>query len=101
MTAEGSGVKPHEYKREWFPSEDVEQVRFVRAYLGYDFADGAKLTAEQDAAVESLRLEVLAYVPATHAHWGLWGIIQSVTAVGIDYDFEGYTRQRLGKLWGK
>ena len=45
--------------------------------------------------MEQLRLAGLAYMPLSHLHWGLWGMILAKTSKVRDFDFEGYGRQRL------
>ena len=46
--------------------------------------------------VEQLRLAGLAYMPASHLHWALWGLIQSRTSSVRGFDFHAYACQRLG-----
>jgi thiamine kinase-like enzyme len=45
-------------------------------------------------AVHELTAAALAYVPASHLLWALWGLIQARQS-SIDFDFEAYARQRL------
>ena len=46
--------------------------------------------------MEQLRLAGLAYMPISHLHWGLWGLIMAKTSKVRDWDFASYGRQRLG-----
>ncbi|KAI8873837.1 kinase-like protein [Ramicandelaber brevisporus] len=51
--------------------------------------------AERDAEVARMRQEVRAYVPASHAMWGIWSIIQAAQS-GIEFNYLSYGAQRLG-----
>ena len=46
--------------------------------------------------MEQLRLAGLAYMPVSHLHWGLWGLILARTSKVRDFDFQAYGLQRLG-----
>lgn len=48
-----------------------------------------------DGIVEQLRLAGLAYIPVSHLHWGLWGLMMARTSTVPDFDFESYGLQRL------
>lgn len=51
-----------------------------------------------DDDIEALAAEVqqavVAHIPLSHLHWGLWGLIQAKQS-SVDFDFEGYAAQRL------
>lgn len=80
--------EPHRFNHGWFPSRQ-EQLSFLAAYCDCPCSE---------SELEALRAEVLAYVPASHALWGYWGLLQTAQAEGIDFDFAGYTAQRLEQL---
>ncbi|KAJ1662987.1 hypothetical protein EV178_005398 [Coemansia sp. RSA 1646] len=44
--------------------------------------------------VEALDREVGFFVPASHLHWGVWGLLQACSSE-IDFDYVGYATQRL------
>ncbi|KAJ1795610.1 hypothetical protein LPJ59_004249 [Coemansia sp. RSA 2399] len=46
------------------------------------------------AEVEALDREVASFVPASHLHWGVWGLLQACSSE-IDFDYVGYATQRL------
>lgn len=50
-----------------------------------------------EGIVEHLRLAGLAYIPISHLHWGLWGLILARTSKVPGFDYEAYGRQRLGE----
>lgn len=47
-----------------------------------------------DSLAERLRCAALCYVPVSHLHWGLWGLIQARQSK-VDFQFEAYAQQRL------
>ncbi|KAI9502316.1 hypothetical protein GGI25_006137 [Coemansia spiralis] len=44
--------------------------------------------------VAALDREVAFFVPASHLHWGIWGLLQACSSE-IDFDYVGYAAQRL------
>ncbi|KAJ2683390.1 hypothetical protein GGH99_004378 [Coemansia sp. RSA 1285] len=46
------------------------------------------------AEVERLDREVARFVPASHLHWGVWGLLQACSSE-IDFDYAAYAAQRL------
>ena len=50
-----------------------------------------------DGIVEQLRLAGLAYLPLSHLHWGLWGVISARTSKVPGFQYEAYARQRLAE----
>ncbi|KAJ2885787.1 hypothetical protein IWW38_005288, partial [Coemansia aciculifera] len=44
--------------------------------------------------VEILETEVLPFVPASHLHWGIWGLLQACSS-DIEFDYVAYAAQRL------
>ena len=50
-----------------------------------------------EGIVEQLRVAAQAYIPISHLHWGLWGLLLARTSKVPDFDFEAYGRQRLGE----
>ncbi|KAJ2133972.1 hypothetical protein IW136_004814 [Coemansia sp. RSA 678] len=57
---------------------------------------GVKLSEERvlEMVVEMER-EVRVFVPASHLHWGVWGLVQAASSE-IEFDYAGYAAQRLG-----
>ncbi|KAJ2233663.1 hypothetical protein IWW45_004010 [Coemansia sp. RSA 485] len=54
-----------------------------------------KLSDEDMASeIEKLDREVAYFVPASHFHWGIWGLLQACSSE-IDFDYVGYATQRL------
>ncbi|KAJ1725761.1 hypothetical protein LPJ53_000022 [Coemansia erecta] len=44
--------------------------------------------------IERLEKEVEVFIPASHFHWGVWGLLQACSSE-IDFDYVGYATQRL------
>ncbi|KAJ2336311.1 hypothetical protein GGI00_000905 [Coemansia sp. RSA 2681] len=44
--------------------------------------------------VDGLEREVLPFVPASHLHWGVWGLLQACSS-DIEFDYVAYAAQRL------
>ncbi|KAJ1858574.1 hypothetical protein LPJ73_001886 [Coemansia sp. RSA 2703] len=44
--------------------------------------------------IERLESEVGVFIPASHFHWGVWGLLQACSSE-IDFDYVGYATQRL------
>ncbi|KAJ2048248.1 hypothetical protein H4S04_003948 [Coemansia sp. S16] len=63
--------------------KDHVQLRWVR--LGEE-----RIKAEIDV----LEKEVLPFVPASHLHWGVWGLLQACSS-DIEFDYVAYAAQRL------
>ncbi|KAJ2079498.1 hypothetical protein H4R24_003731 [Coemansia sp. RSA 988] len=46
------------------------------------------------ADVRALEREVAPFIPTSHFHWGIWGLLQACSSE-IDFDYVGYAAQRL------
>ncbi|KAJ2122266.1 hypothetical protein IW147_003562 [Coemansia sp. RSA 720] len=44
--------------------------------------------------VVEMEREVAMFVPASHLHWGVWGLVQAASSE-IEFDYAGYAAQRL------
>eukprot|EP00250_Pteridium_aquilinum_P004262 c14486_g1_i1 orf=190-1260(+) len=86
MTANYHSETPHKLDSSLYPDVE-ERSRFIKAYLSI-----AGNTAVP--STEELLEEVEGYTPASHVHWGLWGIL-SATFSDIDFNYLEYARQRF------
>ncbi|KAI7825468.1 kinase-like domain-containing protein [Kickxella alabastrina] len=66
-------------------SDDVRHIELREIKLG-----DARI-AEEVARLED---EVALFVPASHLHWGVWGLLQACSS-DIDFDYVAYATQRL------
>ncbi|KAJ2552889.1 hypothetical protein EV175_003140 [Coemansia sp. RSA 1933] len=109
-------VHPHLLDTTQYPS-DEQRRGFLRTYVrAKAFMDANMKTdigvVESDSAqpvqlctvslseahisqeVAALDREVAFFVPASHLHWGVWGLLQACSSE-IDFDYVGYATQRL------
>ncbi|KAJ2317475.1 hypothetical protein IWW51_005353 [Coemansia sp. RSA 2702] len=106
---------PHLLDEAAYPTDD-ERAVFLRTYIKSGAFLKANIPAdagvvESDAHAYELRAvnlseeriraevaamerEVTPFVPASHLHWGLWGLLQSASS-DIDFDYVAYASQRL------
>lgn len=100
----------HAEKDNYFMHEDKfpnleEMKRFCAAYLEHvRDLDDSKAPVEDEEVVELVREAVL-WVPASHAVWCAWGIVQAkAESEGEidpeDFDYIGYAKQRAALFWG-
>ncbi|KAJ1826698.1 hypothetical protein LPJ56_002050, partial [Coemansia sp. RSA 2599] len=108
-------VHPHQLDESWYPTAD-QRRGFLRTYVkAKAFMDAnmkadvgvvesddlqielreIRLTDEKiGLEIEKLDREVAYFVPASHFHWGIWGLLQACSSE-IDFDYVGYATQRL------
>ncbi|KAJ2156954.1 hypothetical protein GGF46_004848 [Coemansia sp. RSA 552] len=106
---------PHLLDESRYPSR-IQRQGFLRTYVKAKAFLDANMKAEADIVesdkntlqlravnlseerirreVERLELEIGPFVPASHFHWGVWGLLQAVSS-DIDFDYVGYASQRL------
>ncbi|RUS31564.1 kinase-like domain-containing protein [Jimgerdemannia flammicorona] len=85
---------PAELHPDRYPTRN-EQMRFLNAYLDAQDAKHGQLNdPDRKSALESLRRECEAWAMASHALWGLWGLIQASQSE-IEFDYLRYGVQRI------
>ena len=89
-----------------FPSA-ADQIKFLKAYLQQYNSNVLKQEEEEEDTVyvvdddddedfvEALRWEVGRYTVVLHLQWAIWGLEQWHRSDVSDYDYIGYTEQRL------
>ncbi|KAJ2808731.1 hypothetical protein H4R20_000676 [Coemansia guatemalensis] len=107
---------PHLLNEDMYPSLS-EREGFLRTYIKAKSFLDANMKADVDvvesdldlsiqlravklsedrlrADVRALEREVAPFIPASHFHWGIWGLLQACSSE-IDFDYVGYAAQRL------
>ncbi|KAJ2659375.1 hypothetical protein IWW48_003522 [Coemansia sp. RSA 1200] len=90
---------PTDVQRRAFLRTYVRAKAFVDANVGADVRSPELCSASVSdasirAEVEKLDREVARFVPASHLHWGMWGLLQACSSE-IDFDYAAYAAQRL------
>ncbi|PIA13696.1 kinase-like protein [Coemansia reversa NRRL 1564] len=107
---------PHLLNEDMYPTQS-ERECFLRTYIKAKFFLDANMKADPDvvesdmdlsiqlravnlsedrlhAEVHALEREIAPFVPASHFHWGIWGLLQACSSE-IDFDYVEYAAQRL------
>ncbi|KAJ2827749.1 hypothetical protein IWW50_001738, partial [Coemansia erecta] len=107
---------PHLLDERAYPSAD-QQRAFLRTYIRTKAFLDANMRADADIVesdnagddelravnlseerlhteVDLMEKEIRPFVPASHLHWGVWGLLQAASSE-IDFDYAGYAAQRL------
>ena len=82
------------------PSKPDESALSPAVTVSADRPDSAlpsicQRSRKLDGIVEQLRLAGLAYIPVSHLHWGLWGLVLARSSNVPGFDYEAYAVQRL------
>ncbi|KAJ1731693.1 hypothetical protein LPJ61_002411 [Coemansia biformis] len=114
--ADYHGSRPHLLDETQYPT-DGERKCFLRTYVKAKAFLDANMKAEaglvESDAVHAIKLravnlsedrlcadvaalerEIAPFVPASHLHWGVWGLLQACSSE-IDFDYVGYATHRL------
>ncbi|RUS14267.1 kinase-like domain-containing protein [Endogone sp. FLAS-F59071] len=93
-TADYHSDKPAELHSDQYPTVE-EQSRFLDAYLdALDVIEGKKTNESREQRIEAMRIECNAWALASHAMWGLWGLVQASQSQ-IEFDYLRYAVQRI------
>ncbi|KAJ2129619.1 hypothetical protein GGF48_002357 [Coemansia sp. RSA 921] len=105
---------PHLLDPSSYPTQE-QQRGFLRTYVKSNAfldanmrADPSVVESDDEGALRAVRLseervlemvlemeqEVRVFVPASHLHWGVWGLVQAASSE-IEFDYAGYAAQRL------
>jgi choline kinase len=101
-TANYHSSTPHLLDPSQYPTPE-ERRNFYMAYLGHANMSGEDVLleeSERDVQFAALDKQVAAWSPASHAMWGIWGIVQAREDVQSnveqpDFDYIGYAICRL------
>ncbi|KAJ1996510.1 hypothetical protein GGI04_005751 [Coemansia thaxteri] len=107
---------PHRLLEDRYPTA-AQRCHFLRTYVKASAFLNANMRAHKDVVesdhdahleLRAIRLdddrirdeiaaldnEIVPFVPASHLHWGIWGLLQACSSE-IDFDYVAYAAQRL------
>ncbi len=92
--------EPHKVNKNDYPNEQ-QQENFLQAYIEAENRSTTSSSSPPSLSpsndnnnLQKLKMEVKAFTIASHAMWGLWGLVQSLQS-HIDFDYFAYGVQRL------